>query len=94
MPRQLSNAERIKHLQESHTLLVGDIVRVLTVPDELVKGILCCNQGVYNGEDVIGAVTGFTEKRVVVALLHPISGIVVHRSDKNIERVFETAPTA
>jgi hypothetical protein len=39
-------------------------------------------------------VTGFTEKRVVVALLHPISGIVVHRSDKNIERVLETAPTA
>ena len=71
-----------------------DLVRVLTVPDELVKAILCCNQGVYNGEDVIGAVTGFTEKRVVVTLLSPITGIVIHRSHKNLIRVPEIAPTA
>jgi hypothetical protein len=31
---------------------------------------------------------------VVITLLHPVSGIDIYRSDKNITRVIETAPSA
>jgi len=94
VPAPTNDAERLEHLQDRKILEAGDIVRVLTVTDELVKGILSCLEGVYNGEDVIGVIKGFTKERVVITLLHPINSVDIYRSDKHIERIFEGAPSA
>ena len=77
-------------------LIPGDLIRVLTIRRDIwAPAFRSCNNGHEDeSDDVIGVVTGFTEKRVIIQLLHPVSGIVIYRSDKNIERVEETAASA
>jgi hypothetical protein len=89
-----SNKQRLKHLRDSKFLIVGDIVHVLTT-ESLRPAFQSCNNGHENKDDhVISVITGFTAQRVVITLLHPISGIDIYWSNKNITQVIETALSA
>jgi hypothetical protein len=89
-----SNKQRLKCLRDSKFLIVGDIVCILTT-ESLRPAFRSCNNGHENEHDhVIGIITGFTAQRVVITLLHPVSGIDIYRSDKNITQVIETALSA
>jgi hypothetical protein len=89
-----SNKQRLKRLRDCKFLIVGDIVRVLTT-ESLRPAIRSCNNSHEDEHDhVIGVITGFTAQQVVITLLHPVSGIDIYQSDKNITQVIETAPSA